>query len=343
MNIENKLEAFRMDDGLKNLTKKLNEFNPFRILRIESFEIRHSNMLAWLLNPKGNHELGNAFLKSFLYKTINNKENKPKVDALEGGARIIKNIGSLDDYSDLDYSDLDYSDLIIEREKYQIDILATSTKGTFVLLIENKIYSDERTNQLETYYKKVKEAYRKHIVLPIYLTLFSEPPSHNSYFVASYLDIVEILDDEIKKNKNKSDKPSYQFINDYNKILKELLNMDKEIDDLCRGIFAEHRDAIDRIYSIGYKIDFTFPIEELRKIDNIKIIEKKKDVFRFSIPDFQMNPIMRPFWGETHHEYPFAFFCWVGRDKPDSKEYIIKLCLEMEGLNQRSCPEMFAI
>ena len=66
-------EAFRSDyknfisdPDLERLQVGLNEPNIFDILRVSSQEIRHSNFLAWLLNPKGSHGLGSYFLKRIL-------------------------------------------------------------------------------------------------------------------------------------------------------------------------------------------------------------------------------------------------------------------------------------
>lgn len=42
--------------------------NIFRILNIERTEIRHSRFLAWLLDPKGTHDLNDLILKKFLQK-----------------------------------------------------------------------------------------------------------------------------------------------------------------------------------------------------------------------------------------------------------------------------------
>jgi hypothetical protein len=41
-------------------------FNPFRILGVERYEIRHVNTLAWLLNPEESHGMGDRFLRLFL-------------------------------------------------------------------------------------------------------------------------------------------------------------------------------------------------------------------------------------------------------------------------------------
>ena len=69
MNEEQKkiLEEFLLDiDILDKLDGYMNKFNVFDVLRISKMEIRHSNMLAWLLNPKETHGLGDTFLRKFL-------------------------------------------------------------------------------------------------------------------------------------------------------------------------------------------------------------------------------------------------------------------------------------
>ena len=41
-------------------------FNLFDVLRNAEYEIRHSNVLAWLLDPDESHGIGNAFLREFV-------------------------------------------------------------------------------------------------------------------------------------------------------------------------------------------------------------------------------------------------------------------------------------
>ncbi|MYK89711.1 MAG: hypothetical protein F4018_16005, partial [Acidobacteria bacterium] len=41
-------------------------FNVFDILRYSEYEIRHSNVLAWLLEPGETHGLSDKFLRRFL-------------------------------------------------------------------------------------------------------------------------------------------------------------------------------------------------------------------------------------------------------------------------------------
>ena len=66
MSIIERLEDFCADINVNNINdyviKNQNKFNIFKVLKLDNHEIRHSNFLAWLLNPKENHNLqGNFF------------------------------------------------------------------------------------------------------------------------------------------------------------------------------------------------------------------------------------------------------------------------------------------
>ena len=52
---------------LEELKSKVdNSVNIFDILRITNYEIRHSNILAWLFDSKENHGLGESFIKRLI-------------------------------------------------------------------------------------------------------------------------------------------------------------------------------------------------------------------------------------------------------------------------------------
>lgn len=64
---EEALQNFLLDiDCLDELLPWTKRFNLFDVLKISRMEIRHSNMLAWLLNPNENHGMGDAFLKAIV-------------------------------------------------------------------------------------------------------------------------------------------------------------------------------------------------------------------------------------------------------------------------------------
>lgn len=57
-------------DCLNELQPWTGHFNLFDVLKISKAEIRHSNMLGWLLNPNENHGIGDAFLKAVVQEMV---------------------------------------------------------------------------------------------------------------------------------------------------------------------------------------------------------------------------------------------------------------------------------
>jgi hypothetical protein len=106
---------------LEKLESRLNRFNPLKILKVNELEIRHSNILAWLLDPNENHGLGQEFIKKFMGEVILSNEN------------IDLNMSIKDMYFN------NFYDLQVLREWQSIDILLISNINKVVIIIENKI------------------------------------------------------------------------------------------------------------------------------------------------------------------------------------------------------------
>ena len=74
------------EELIEKFLKRSIEFNIFKVLKLEDFEIRHSNFLAWLLDPSENHELKDEFLKKFLalteYNLTETKHIKIKTEVI---------------------------------------------------------------------------------------------------------------------------------------------------------------------------------------------------------------------------------------------------------------------
>src|SRR5437016_3899769 len=67
----NALEAFVVDNPeLEHLEALLKQFNIFEAIGTVRQELRHSDFLAFLLNPQENHGLGDVFLKRLLQKIL---------------------------------------------------------------------------------------------------------------------------------------------------------------------------------------------------------------------------------------------------------------------------------
>ena len=151
------------------------DFNIFQIIGLTSDEVRvHSAFLATLLDPQGSHRQGDLFLQLFTKQL----------------SHIVH--------------DFDTKSAVVECEKYigrmtettggRIDIHIEDEKGDKII-IENKIYAPDQTNQLIRYHNYAHDA------ILLYLTLDGKAPGKESagdltegqyYYQISYSN--EILD-----------------------------------------------------------------------------------------------------------------------------------------------------
>ena len=125
----------------------LNSFNIFSILRKSNDEVNlHSQFIYELLNPKGSHQQGSKFLELFL------KEVSIELPRLN---------------------------IAIFKEKFNIDILIESKPLS--IIIENKIDTQDHSNQLSSYLDVIKNrGYKDKDIYLIYLTLFEEEPNEKA-------------------------------------------------------------------------------------------------------------------------------------------------------------------
>ncbi len=106
------LEKFILNNpDLEKLDGMLSDFNVFETLNLVHAEIRHSNVLAWLLNPNENHGLGKYFINIFIKWFVS--ENKTIIDGL--------NVFDIEMFN--------YNDVEIRREWKNIDILIITSSA----------------------------------------------------------------------------------------------------------------------------------------------------------------------------------------------------------------------
>ena len=89
------LENLLLSEDLNELNYMTSEFNMFNALKLQNNEIRHSNLLSWLLSPFENHKLGDYFVKEFLMSAIRAYSQKDEISI------------SLTDVVFEDFSDMD--------------------------------------------------------------------------------------------------------------------------------------------------------------------------------------------------------------------------------------------
>ena len=224
------------------LNSKFNSFNPLKVLRIEQFEIRHSNVLAWLLDPSENHNLGDFFVKKILSRIFTRADNEERI---------------LDESIDyVNHHFASYSDLEVFREvrtttgRY-IDLVAKSDDQKTVFIIENKFHAGESEGQLDDYIRYISTIYEEngYTIIPIFLTLNNVAPSHEKYWVLDYSDLLDIIQVQLTLNRESIADRVYDFLTYYVSILKEELVEDKEAIGLALDVYQTNQRAIDLLYA----------------------------------------------------------------------------------------------
>lgn len=245
---------------LEKLESRLNKFNPLNILKVNEYEIRHSNVLAWLLDPNENHGLGEEFIKKFLGEVILLNEDKD----LE--------ISVLDIYLN------NFYDIQVLREWKNIDILAISHSNKMIILIENKVKAKENKGQLKRYNDIVETKFKDYKKLKVFLTVEGEEPSENEYVICNYYSILKILTNIMKLNSGSLNDKVEDFISYYIEVLKDIVDEDEEIIDLCREIYKENKKIIDYIASNKNKMEIIKGSMEEKVINVYNIYEKSIDM-----------------------------------------------------------------
>ena len=222
--LEKRLKDLENDDNFKALLNNLREeeFNIFRVLKLVRKETRHSEMLAWLFNPKGSHGLGEAVLKDFIGLV------KERID-------------------DSVCVPEKYDDFKTYREHEDIDVLVVSDENKLVLCIENKIDSGEVEGQLNKYRTYVDENFEDYTRVYIFLSPDGREPSDmQNWRAMEYASIVSILRGK-REDVNRLSSGQAQLINDYLRILESDIVANGTVKELCAKIYRDYQDVIETI------------------------------------------------------------------------------------------------
>lgn len=235
--IDTQLEAIEnllMDiDLLSDLELRLSTFNAFETLGVVNTEIKHSNVLAWLLSPRETHGFGDVVIKSVVQKLFHDYKNELTSVNL----------------SLIQVTLMDFYDFHVRREWKNIDLTLSSEENNLVIVIENKIWSGESPHQLEKYYKIIEEEFPSYEKIFIFLTpdgsLSSDTERWLSVGYPFFIDNIE----RILHRKRDGIAQSVQlFIEHYIEILRRHIVGDNELAKICREIYYKHQKAFDLIF-----------------------------------------------------------------------------------------------
>ena len=231
------------------------EFNTFDVLRYSGYEIRHSNVLAWLLRPADTHGIGSRFLKWFV-----NHVNR----------RLAADLERLPETS------FEAANVDVWRERDWVDITVRFKKEKCLIAVENKPESahPHHLDQVMRYEKKLQEKHQDHTVRSVLLTTSPDgsvnfrgiahvgwdsvreaigsvlaaggfPSPDVQAFIRQYLDMVE-------RWFRPGGEGFKALLDDHRSILKEMRRvLEKDGDDGVRGMVSEdrteYRDALTKL------------------------------------------------------------------------------------------------
>ena len=191
----------------------------------------HSNALAWLLDPKQSHGVGDCFLKHFLLR-----------------AGVSEAVGSVD-----------WSPVEVIREwghevdgqGGRVDLLVVDEAQRVLCAIENKTFTGEHDEQLTRYRKALEVDYSTFTRCHVFLTPRGDNPYREEerrfWKPLTYSVVFETIRQTLDDDGISIDADVRAFLRQYATTLRRNLMSETNISQLARKIYLEHREAIEII------------------------------------------------------------------------------------------------
>lgn len=260
----------------EKLKLEMEKPNFFTIMKMEGMEIRHSNFLAWLLDPNESHNLRELFLKWFLKELI--LENEQAV--------IEKQLNEYDFFTPEMIDEINWTKVHVYREvsdsnkkgeesdspnkKSSLDILIVyedaDPKKSFTVSIENKVFSKDQNEQLARYMNMVTnreglkclqeagfgDEHDEQNDLFVYLTLSGDSPTNAtkdttmSYWLFSYEKILERIEFILESYRDRMSDKVILYLSDYrDNLVRNVLDNDPKLEQLAKDLLEKAKGLID--------------------------------------------------------------------------------------------------
>lgn len=191
-----------MENLLSNLTEKLRNdgfkfeaskvsYNPMERFAdyVSTKEIVHSKIIADLLNPAGEHQLGDGFLVNFL--------NKLNINVSKNSLPDAKNPLTIEEIK------TEYSAPASEMNgRIDIFVRLKYLKKCYALIIENKLNNaGDQPQQLPRYNEFVKKKFPDYERVTVYMPCNgSECKVYEKAIIVNATDLADIIDDTLKES-----------------------------------------------------------------------------------------------------------------------------------------------
>ena len=318
------LESFASDESLQRLKElaeqQRSEFDALDFIgslrlgsgsnlwRDEEF---HSNLLAWLLDPRASHGIRECFLTNFLRETC---AQSGVQDADWTRASVIR----------------EWRNEVDDQLGF-LDVLILNEEAHALCAIENKVFSSEHGEQLTRYRKALAGSYpdftRHHVFLTPRGALPYREEEREFWQPSTYAAVLSIVQQIVDDNSSPVKKDVRSFLRQYATTLRRNIVPDPNtnIREMVREIYLQHKEAIDLI--IEYKPDLE---EEVKSVfrqaidgqDELVADMESPKIIRFRSVDWDRIPGFKTGTGWSPSDSLITFEIHFGPGHPHFQLYL---------------------
>lgn len=278
---EEALHRFLMDaECLDALMPWTESFNIFDVLKTSDSAAYHNRMLAWLLDPKESHGMGDLFLRSMIQELVQDD--------------------CFGIYDHLRLLESDTYHFAVYEDWQNMDLLAVSDEEATVIAIVNMIGNKPQEKPLNKFQMTVRNEFREYEKIFVCMIPDREMAGDIEHWdTFTYETFMKLLIDIEPRMKS----GIRQMIRDYIEIIGRDIVNHQELTEICSSIYNKHKKALDLIFEnrmTGCDQLSNIIREALKNVAKTgKIIyedRKSGTYFRFYTPD--MDQYLAPLDGK---------------------------------------------
>ncbi len=203
------------------------EFNTFDVLRYADYEIRHSNVLAWLLQPAETHGIDSRFLQWFM-----DHVNERLLSA---------------DRKPLPTVNLEAANVSVERELDYVDITIFFKREQCLVAIENKTgpATSDHFDQVRGYQETLRGKYKNHTLKSVLLTTLPAERRDSSDIVQVGWKSVDEAIGSLQEDGEFRPSGAETFVRHYRELLERQFGFTEGGD--LRALLDDHRSILEKM------------------------------------------------------------------------------------------------
>ncbi len=216
----------------------------FELLNLWWQEDVHSRLLTWLLDPNGDHSLGDYFLTNFLLCSAGHASDLGTPTIAED--RI---------------HDADWSEATSQREWYTVvdggsgwlDILVVNERLKILCAIENKVFAPESGRQLTFYRRALERDYRNYTRHYVFLSPTGMSPQQvedrSTWTPVNYDTVLELVERVLVEHQERLHADVQALLGQYaNTLRRRIAPVPSDIQKRAREIYIANRYAMELAY-----------------------------------------------------------------------------------------------